>query len=266
MFSGPHSQNHNCVHPPNLLLFRIQMWCLQTPFIFLEIFMSETRQNVKIGYSSKEMTTKHVFWLQVNDCTFCTFHTWDERNWGGEINIFANLELVGIKKSLKRRDGVGAGSKKKVFKETLFQDRQDKSYHRLYLRDDNDEVDMMTAMVITINFDDIVIDKPDKSYPPTIFLFFVSILMMTRKIWWSQCTLMIFRDDDIQPGRIHSESCETSLHRVSGSDKSLCKPKHEPRSANYICFKLKIFGVSNFKIYLSQNKNVFVSKSKMYLF
>ena len=84
------------------------------------------------------------------------------------------MELVGIKKSLKRRDGVGAGSKKKIFKETLFQDRQDKSYHRLYLRDDNDEVDMMTAMVITINFDDIVIDKPDKSYPPTMFLSFLS--------------------------------------------------------------------------------------------
>ena len=229
------------------------------PSSFLRFSCRKQYKMSKLGIRRKKLPQSMFFWLRVNDCTFCTFHTWDERNWGGEINIFANLELVGIKKSLKRRDGVGAGSKKKVFKETLFQDRQDKSYHRLYLRDDNDEVDMMTAMVIKMRFDDIIIDKPDKSYPPTIFLFFVSILMMTRKIWWSQCTLMIFRDDDIQPGRIHSESCETSLHRVSGSDKSLCKPKHEPRSANYICFKVKNVFVSNCTIHLPQNKNVFVS-------
>ena len=67
------------------------------------------------------------------------------------------------------------GGKETVFKETLFQDRQEtKVTHRLYLRDDNDEVDMLTAMVITMHFDDIIIDKPDKSYHQPFCFFYPS--------------------------------------------------------------------------------------------
>ena len=64
---------------------------------------------------------------------------------------------------------LGQGVRKKSSKK-LFS-RIDKTKVTRYLRDDNDEVDMMTRMVIKMRFDDIIIDKPDKSYPPTIFLF-----------------------------------------------------------------------------------------------